>query len=272
MVADTIVPVDCSSAGWASLDTSAMSRVFNEFPVKHLSLELHVDPVDAVIESSAPRAVLYSTLSPTELIRECSESGETAAWEEFIRRFQRLISVVALRTASHWAETSPALIDDLVQETYLKLCADRGRVLRNFEPHHPEAIYGFLKVLTANVVNDYFKARLAAKRGAGQTEQGFGLVEPMASDGAPGSAGAMERDVLLKEIDVFLQTLPQRDRLIFQLYYRQGMAASAIASLPTIELTTKGVESTLHRVTQIIRGWMVEKAQPEKGIRAGESF
>jgi RNA polymerase sigma-70 factor (ECF subfamily) len=240
--------------------------------MKHLSDELHVDPVEAVIESGAPRAVLYSTLSPTELIRVCAESGEVAAWEEFIYRFQRLISVVAMRTASHWGETPPALIDDLVQETYLKLCADRGRVLRNFEAHHPDAIFGFLKVLTTNVVNDYFKSRLAAKRGAAQTEQGFGVMEPASSEGAPGSAGAIERDVLLNEIDVFLQTIPQRDRLIFRLYYRHGMAASAIASLPTVELTTKGVESTIHRVTQIVRGWMVEKTHPGKGIRVGESF
>jgi RNA polymerase sigma-70 factor (ECF subfamily) len=216
--------------------------------------------------------VFYSSLSATELIRGCTESGEAAAWEEFVRRFHRLISVVALRTARQWDKGSPSIIDDLVQETYLKLCADGGRVLRDFNPNHPDAIYGFLKVVTCNVANDYFKAKHASKRGATCTEQGFGLQEPAASDGAHGSASATEREVLLSEIDIFLRTGPRRDRLIFWLYYRHGMTARAIASLPLIDLTTKGVESTIYRVTQMVRAWMVEKAHPSKGIRAGESL
>jgi RNA polymerase sigma-70 factor (ECF subfamily) len=228
--------------------------------------------VDAVIESLGSSAVPHSSLSPIELIRECTESGEAAAWEEFVRRFQPVISATALRTARHWGAPSPALIDDLVQETYLKLCANRGRVLRDFDPHHPDAIFGFLKVLTANVVNDYLKAKHAGKRGAALTEPGFGTMEPAAREADRGSPATMERGVLLKEIDVFLQAVPERDRLIFWLYYRHGMAASAIASLPAVELTTKGVESTIYRVTQTVRAKMAERAQPEKGIRAAESL
>jgi len=45
---------------------------------------------------------------------------------------------VAIRVARQWAETSPSLIDDLIQETYLRA--------------------GYIKVFTANLIHDHFKA------------------------------------------------------------------------------------------------------------------
>jgi len=45
----------------------------------------------------------------------------------------------------------------------------------------------------------------------------------------------------------------QRDRTIFWLYYRQGLTAKEIGALPSIGLSLKGVESTLHRLTQLVR-------------------
>ena len=60
------------------------------------------------------------------------------------------------------------VLDELVQETYLKLCADQCRLLRGFQSRHPGSIFGYLKVVTANVVHDYFKSAHSSKRGAGQ--------------------------------------------------------------------------------------------------------
>lgn len=77
----------------------------------------------------------------------------------------------------------------------------------------------------------------------------------MASDTAKNS----ERGILLRELDALLCRLlaagPQleRDRRIFWLYYRVGLAASAIAALPSTGLTTKGVESTILRLTRLLR-------------------
>ena len=68
----------------------------------------------------------------------------------------------------------------------------------------------------------------------------------------------MERNLLLLEIDRLLEISGQnatgpRDRTVFWLYYQQGMTAGAIAALPGISLSVKGVESALHRMTALIR-------------------
>jgi RNA polymerase sigma-70 factor (ECF subfamily) len=183
-------------------------------------------------------------------------------WAEFIRRFHPLISTVALRTARQWGEPLPSLVDDLTQETYLKLCADYCRLLKNFHSQYPDAIFGFLKVVTANVVHDHFKASRAAKRGAGsffatlQDSEGNEASLPNTSLGSASSS--VEQTILLDEIDRCLVDgiAPSelgRSRRIFWLYYRCGMSARAIAALPNIELTTKGVESTILRMNRLVR-------------------
>jgi RNA polymerase sigma-70 factor, ECF subfamily len=87
-------------------------------------------------------------------------------------------------------------------------------------------------------------------------------------------AEKFDRDLLIQQIDACLLTVASgpnsvRDRRIFWLYYRVGLAASAIAALPTIGLSTKGVESTLLRLTRQIRGHLVQQTLQRTGT--GES-
>jgi len=44
-----------------------------------------------------------------------------------------------------------------------------------------------------------------------------------------------------------------RHHAIFWLHYRQGLTAKAISQLPAIPLGTKGVESTLLRLTRYVK-------------------
>ena len=218
----------------------------------------------------------YSTLSPEDLVLACAQTGDAAAWEEFVRRFQRLIATVALRVARRWGESSPQLVDDLVQETYLKLCADDCRLLRSFQPQHPDAFYGFLKVVTANLVHDHFKATQSAKRGADLLASEGLPPEPLADGKQAGSETAIERQVFLNQVDECLRRAEagpdqRRNCVIFWLYYRQGLTAAAIAALPSIGLTTKGVESTLLRLTRLIRSELNARRSRGSGSAVGDT-
>jgi RNA polymerase sigma-70 factor, ECF subfamily len=223
--------------------------------------------------------VRYSSASSEDLVRACAGSTNQAAWEEFIRRFHRLIAAVVLRTARRWGDPSPQQLADLVQDTYLKLCEDDGRLLRSFHPHHPDAIYGFLKVVATNVVHDHYKAASAEKRGKGQSDKPLEQAQATVHSRGPDSFESMERRILLLQIEEALTAIAagqeqQRNRLIFWLYYRHGMSASAIASMPSIGLTTKGVESTILRMTRMIRSHMLERtgsALPTDGEGLGKA-
>lgn len=205
----------------------------------------------------------YSSLSPDDLVKGCAGSNNPAIWQEFIRRFQPVIAAAVLRTASRFCKPTRQTLDDLVQETFLKLCDDDCRLLRTFESRHPDAIFGFLKVVAGNVANDHFKSALAEKRGAGVTEAVPDTAALFPVVPAASASNSMERRILLRQIDDALSVVAagedlDRNRLIFWLYYRDGLSASAIASLPSIALTTKGVESILLRLTRMIRSHMTK--------------
>src|SRR5262249_35844529 len=54
----------------------------------------------------------------------------------------------------------------LIQETYLRICAHRCRLLREFHFDAPEAILGYLKTVAFNATMDYVRGRAAAKLGS----------------------------------------------------------------------------------------------------------
>jgi len=200
----------------------------------------------------------YSSLSIEELIRRCYLQGELAAWEEFVRRFHRLIATVIIRSAGRMGDTSKQTVDDLIQETYLRFCADNYRVLRTFEHRHPEAFIGFIKVVASNVVRDHFKSTYSEKHGANRIDAIAEDFIPAAAEGTYGSPKALERNVLIEEIQRHLAVCVAgadqgRNSKIFWLYYRVGLSAGAIAELPEIGLTTKGVESLILRITRELR-------------------
>jgi RNA polymerase sigma factor (sigma-70 family) len=204
----------------------------------------------------------YGTVPVPDLIRACVD-GEAAAWQGFIGRFNRIIAITSYRAARRWGQDSPAVVDDLIQETYLKLCADGARVLREFDSTHPDAIFAFLKVVTANVANDYFKRVHVGKRGGNLVTETLEDAEGAGSAVGPSSPAKLEREILLNEVDACLSAVApaetrERDKTIFWLYYRQGLTAKEIVELPSINLSLKGVESTLHRLTKLVRTRLVE--------------
>ncbi|MGZ4813285.1 MAG: RNA polymerase sigma factor [Terriglobales bacterium] len=204
----------------------------------------------------------YAEFSSPELVRACAGSKDEAAWAEFIRRFHIVIGAAVLRTARRWGEPTRSQLDDLIQDTYLKLCENNSRLLRSFRPRREDSIYGFLKVVATNVVHDHFKAALAAKRGAGQTEA---LTDPVQKDPKipdPNSFDVVGQRLQLVQVDDILTQLTagkdqERKRMIFWLRHRQGLTASEIAAIPSLGLTTEGVESVLMRLVAMIRGHII---------------
>jgi len=194
----------------------------------------------------------WAQLSPDQLLQACALPGSTQAWEEFMRRYHQVLTAAAVRVANRWGQRSPGETDDIVQEIYLRLCADRGRILTSFQESRPEAVFGYLKVVATNLARDCYRKRSAAKRSAGLTAS----LDEIPDVAAPGND--TERAFTLAEIDELLIRNTQtdtgtRDRAIFRMYYRQGMTAQAIADTPGAGLTAKGVEGVLHRVTTAIR-------------------
>jgi len=204
------------------------------------------------------RTTRYSSLSLTEVVCLCAESSDDEAWEEFVSRVGRPISLTIMRTASQWGEPSRSTVEDLVQLTYVKLWEGGRDLLRDFALQHPEAVLGYLKRMAANVTHDYFKHGHSQTSGGNKPHVSTNDIEPEAGEEVRGSQESIAFNIFLKEVDEYLRISltgsdQERDRLIFWLYFRQGMSTKEIASLPNIKLSAKGVGSVIERLKQAIR-------------------
>jgi len=213
-----------------------------------------------------------SSQSAEELIRDCAEANDAAAWDEFVARFQRSISLSIQRTACQWGKDPAQFVDDLLQETYLKLCADKCRLLLDFARQHSnDAILGYIKKIAINVAHDHFKSLHSQKRGEGETDQWYEDFDPVAKSGSFGGPDALDREVLLKQVNNQVQHCAagfnqERDCLIFWFYYLQGMSAKAIAALATVKLTAKGVEAVIFRLTRCVREHLGSSGMPDSPV------
>jgi RNA polymerase sigma-70 factor, ECF subfamily len=189
-------------------------------------------------------------ISIRDLLHLCLSSDEQEQWREFVRRTQPLIASVIINTVRRWKTPAPSLVDDLIQDTYLKLFANDKKALRAIKNEHENTIFGYLKVIASNVVRDHFR-------------QPVNKVDELELSDAVLPPGSQDRERLeflhkKEEIKGILETLPysetyDRDMVIFWFFYEQGYTAKEISLLPSVGLTVKGVEAVLFRVARNVR-------------------
>jgi RNA polymerase sigma factor (sigma-70 family) len=195
-------------------------------------------------------------LTALELLQLCLNSDDPDAWNEFVSRFQLIIARVVAKALRRWTTPTPDLVEDLAQDTFVKLFANNCRALREFEFEHENSLFGFLKVVAVRVVHDYVRKEWTDKRG-----RGFSVVsldEAISVAGGASPQRVTERRLLIRRINACLAKLSHepnydRDRTIFWLFYLFGATAKEIAARPEIGLSIKGVESTLFRLIKFLR-------------------
>src|SRR5262249_17220474 len=92
-----------------------------------------------------------------DLLHLCLGSEDQELWQEFVHRTQPLIANVTIRTIRRWQEPPPSLVDDLIQDTFVKLFANDRKALRSLKNEYENTIFGYLRVVAANVVHDRFR-------------------------------------------------------------------------------------------------------------------
>lgn len=206
-----------------------------------------------------------------DLARACAYSADAAEWEELLRRCAPVTSMVAARVSRIWlGRATPSIVDDIVQEVFLKLCEQQRRILREFEPRGEDSFLGLVRIVSASVANDYFRRQHSVKRGGKVVTIGLDDGPGMNVSSGPIGGAEVQKAVLFSELDRKMRSAPEaigeRDRTIFWLYYLQGLTAEEIAGLPAAELSAKGVESALRRVTT----WLRKELQTRKPANSPE--
>jgi len=181
------------------------------------------------------------------LVASGLQAGDAELWEELIAKLQPIFARAIYRIAATWGTVISDEIDDVVQETFLKLGAGRQDAILRANLTSEAATTAYLKVMAANTARDYYKAKYSGKRGLELLSAGVQLEEIASSNGLD-----TDREILLSQIDSALEA-DERDRTVFWLYYRQGLTAREISLIPAFRLSVKGVESLIYRLTSTVK-------------------
>jgi len=210
-----------------------------------------------------------SYLQANRLARICAYSTKAPEWEELVRILSPVIELAAYRAARLWGEGNKNTVLEIVQEVFIKVCEDERRILREFEDRGDDSLLKLIRTITISVTTDYFRRNRAEKRGGLAEAVPVEIPGPASDAIDPNATRAVEWPMLLEQLDGLLKLLAgkisERDRSIFWLYYRQGLTADAISRIPSIELSLKGVESALLRITKLLRE-TVQNGKPKREI------
>jgi RNA polymerase sigma-70 factor, ECF subfamily len=194
----------------------------------------------------------------------CLQSRDPQFWELLVRRLQPIFARIVYRVVRNTSAAVPADVDDVIQECFLKLGAAFGKQYDQPAAFDSEpTTVAYLKVLAANVARDYIRKRHAEKRSSAKTTS----VEDCLHEIAGARVSDVDRSVLIRQIDCFLGD-DVKGRTIFWLYYRQGFTAKEISEIPVFQLSPKGVESLLRRLTDTVR----EKVNGPEGFPRPEAY
>src|SRR5882672_3685220 len=100
-----------------------------------------------------------------KVIAGCIEDPGGRARDEFVCRFQRPIASMIVKTLNRYGVLQPDLIEDLIQDTYVRIFDDRSRILRQLKVIDENTIFGFVQSVAFSTVVDHFRSRFALKRG-----------------------------------------------------------------------------------------------------------
>jgi RNA polymerase sigma factor (sigma-70 family) len=213
-------------------------------------------------------------LGNTSLVRLCAdEPSNRDAWLEFHSRFNQRISLVILRECKKRGLMSKSpesgeLVQDLIQDVYLKLVEKDCKALKQFKGTSNNAIYLYLGTICRHVVINHILRATAQKRPQIQTSIDTPLPGTH-SDSAFTLKDVLELPVdnadqedqiehLKKKIDMILDSTvkgrnSERDKIIFKLYIYEEMTPEEISVYFTFNISSKSVSNIISMLKSDIR-------------------
>jgi len=203
-----------------------------------------------------------------------SRQEDSELWAEFLRRFTPKIKAFIRAKLRHPMVPSGGFSDsggsndtgheaDLLQNTILRLVQNDCAALKRFSGTSEQELLVYLAVIARSVVRDFGRRQSARRRfhWSAQVAPAYGetgeipeyIREVAVQD-------PMEREILAHEVErLSLQAIqdnsgePVRDKLIFQLYFFDGLSTGQIASCKGVGLSKTGVEKILNRIKDRVR-------------------
>lgn len=190
------------------------------------------------------------TRADDELLIRSAQQGDTAAFEELVRQYDRAV----LRLAVHLTGSQEDA-QDIYQEAFLRAYVNLARF--RFEC----SFYTWIYRIVSNLCIDHLRKKSLRNRDITTTLSPDGEEESVLDRVADDRAGASpERNLMGREVrrNVVraMGRLSPRERMVFELKHYHGMRLRTVAGILN---TSEGtIKNTLFRATHKLRGELAE--------------
>jgi RNA polymerase sigma-70 factor (ECF subfamily) len=174
------------------------------------------------------------------------------AWREFNRRYSRLIYRCITRTVGRF---SSIVGSDDVREIYAMLCvqllANDKHKLRSFEPGRGSKLSSWIGMLAIHSAYDFLRQlRREPKRTC------LSDAEDLRSS-SPDPAETVEMRQRAQLVAELVETLSDKDRQFFQLYFGRGLEPEEVAE--RMHISVKTVYSKKHKIQSRLEGLLAQR-------------
>jgi RNA polymerase sigma factor (sigma-70 family) len=181
-----------------------------------------------------------------DLVQRCL-SGDSLAWEEFVRRYVRLIAYVVRDAFEKWGRDSEEDVRDVTEEVYAHLVDQDFRVLRQLR--EPFNLKAWLAVVARRKARDYVRRRslpaVSLETAPGLRDAALERLAGFPVDPRSDAADEVRRAVAEAP-------LTARERLMITLYFFRDKSYADVASLTGAPENSIG--PTVRRALEKIRG------------------
>jgi RNA polymerase sigma factor (sigma-70 family) len=204
-----------------------------------------------------------------ELFHLCaSDRDNSDAWDEFLRRYTAKIKYFirgAMRQArmgfAHPVDTAAFQECDFFQNTIVRLVENDCAAMRKFSGASENALSAYLAVICRSVVFDTMRYSSASKRRRPADALNDESIDQSSNSVHLQHDSMFDRPILIQELMSFAfhnakphsGEVSQRDQLIFQLHFFDGLSHSQIARCEGINLSKAGVEKALKRLVERVQ-------------------
>jgi len=206
----------------------------------------------------------FKELSNNDLVKRCAEESHSRlAWKEFYHRFDDHIRSMVTRFCGLKHLYGRNLIEDLTQDTYVRLVKDDCKRLRNYIGENDKSIYSYLAFVARTAVSEYEKKENAQKRQHRKKSlydpvdnEGLTLIDILANPYAPLPDEKLMLESLRQEVEMILEEIiagheKDRDKKIFLDHVYEGLTPQQISE--RVALSPKRIRNIITAVKKRLR-------------------
>lgn len=204
-------------------------------------------------------------VSSVELISLCCDEENNDAWDEFIKRFHKQVSLFVFRETRAF-KFKDSEVCELLQDIYLKLLSNNRKILKDFRGNTDGSVLAYLLTVVRSVVTDQIRKEVAQKRYAPEislnaplkADQELTIADLIKAGEESSPDHIVNEKITIKHLrellkDALSGSNAKRDSIIFHLHIINGLSCREIAELPTFSMTTANVQAVVFRTKERLR-------------------